>query len=286
MVGDHVSIDAVVVRQGTRNGRRNGFDDRPEDVDVEDGWGSLQDRRCTLKPHPRVDAGSLQRRERAVLPGVELNEDEVPDLRVPIALAGDAPAIRSARVVGAGVVEDLGIRSARTTVSDRPPPVVLLPEAGDPILREADNVPPEGERLVIVVIDRDGEPVLGKPELVNEELPRQTDGFFLEVVPEREVAEHLEERVVERRPPDILYVRRAEALLARCGSRDRRRDPPPEDVFELDHPGGSKEERGVVWNQGRTRHEFMPSFAEEAEIGLAKVGGIHRDLLVGSLAGF
>ena len=52
------------------------------------------------------------------------------------------------------------------------------------------------------------------PKLLGEELPRERDRLFFEVVAEAEVAEHLEERVVARGDADVLEV---VVLAARCG---------------------------------------------------------------------
>src|SRR5206468_5986014 len=84
------------------------------------------------------------------------------------------------------------------------PEVVLLPQAEDPVVREAGHLLPEPERVVVVREDsrREAPPV--EPEVACEELPGERDRLRLEVVAEREVSEHLEERVVARGPADVL----------------------------------------------------------------------------------
>ena len=61
-----------------------------------------------------------------------------------------------------------------------------------------------------------------KPKPSGDELPRELDGALLEVVADREVAEHLEERQVARGRADVVDVDRAEALLAARQARRRR----------------------------------------------------------------
>jgi hypothetical protein len=46
----------------------------------------------------------------------------------------------------------------------------------------------------------------GDLQLTGDELPREADRVALEVVAEREVAEHFEERVVARGVPDLLEI--------------------------------------------------------------------------------
>jgi hypothetical protein len=64
------------------------------------------------------------------------------------------------------------------------------------------------------------------------------DGLALEVVTERKVAEHLEERHVADRPPHVLDIRRAERLLRAGRARVRRRLLAEEEGLELHHPRG------------------------------------------------
>ena len=65
---------------------------------------------------------------------------------------------------------------------------------------------PEVEGLVVVDVDRDQEPVRRQAVILGEQLPGELDRALLEVVAEREVAEHLEEGVVARGVADILEV--------------------------------------------------------------------------------
>ena len=83
-----------------------------------------------------------------------------------------------------------------------------------------------------------------------QQLPRERDRFLLEVVAEREIAEHLEERVMPQRRPDVVEVvvlaADAHALLRRRRARVGALLLAEEDVLELVHPGVGEEQRRIV----------------------------------------
>jgi hypothetical protein len=84
------------------------------------------------------------------------------------------------------------------------------------------------------VIDGDGQPVRQAP-LLGDQVPRQLDRAFLEIVAEREIAEHLEEGVVPRGIADIVEVivlaAGAHAFLRGNGARIRSRFSSPVKTF-------------------------------------------------------
>ena len=133
-----------------------------------------------------------------------LHEDEVPDLDETVAVllgrarraAGDALAV---------VVEDLGARTARARVAHLPE-IVRGRDADDLRLRQAGDLLPEIERLVVLGKDGDQELVLGEAELLGDQPPGELDRDILEIVAEGEVAEHLEEGVVPSGVADIVEV--------------------------------------------------------------------------------
>ena len=116
---------------------------------------------------------------------------------------------------------ELGARPARP---GRPclPEVLRARQPHDALRRDADPLPrgdgdlvlAEGE-LGIAREDRRPEAVAIELHVLGDELPGEVDGAVLEVLAEREVAEHLEERQVPRRQADVVDVGRAEALLHR-----------------------------------------------------------------------
>ena len=93
--------------------------------------------------------------------------------------------------------------------------------------------------------------LLGDLQLAGDELPREADRVALEVVAEREVAEHLEERVVPRGVPDLLEI---VVLAAGAHALLRGRRPPAElgllqsekHALELHHPRVREQQRRIV----------------------------------------
>ena len=76
--------------------------------------------------------------------------------------------------------------------------ILLVGQAGDLL--------PQLERLVVVDEDGDQQAVDRQPEFLGDQVPGELDGAVLEIVAEREVAEHLEEGVVARGVADIVEV--------------------------------------------------------------------------------
>ena len=68
------------------------------------------------------------------------------------------------------------------------------------------------ERLVVVVIDGDEQPILRQSEMLGDEGPGELDRVGLEVIAEREIAQHLEERVVACGVADVVEI----VVLAPC----------------------------------------------------------------------
>src|SRR5262249_44581598 len=108
------------------------------------------------------------------------------------------------------------------------------------------------------------------------------DRPFLEVLPEREVAEHLEEREVERVEADLVDVGRAEALLAGRRRRRRRRLAAEEIRHLRLHPRAREKRRAVVRTRDpRSRRLSQMSLRlEERQEPLADLGArAHRRIL-------
>src|SRR5262249_61811083 len=93
------------------------------------------------------------------------------------------------------VVEDFRARTAGAEVAHLPE-IVRAGDADDLRVRQAGDLLPQIERLVVVDIDGDDEAILGKAEVPGDQVPGELDGAVLEVVAEGEVAQHLEEGVM------------------------------------------------------------------------------------------
>ena len=180
----------------------------------------------------------------------------------------------------AAVVVELRAWTARPlgAVDRRAPPVVLVPEPVDQLFGYADPAP-DAVRLVVGVVDRRGEALLGQPHHRVEALQRVRDGALLEVVADAEVAQHLEHRDVSR-VAHLFDVDDPERLL-------RRREPPvrrlrlaAEVRLELHHPGVGQQQRRIAdWDQRRAGDPQVALGLEEAQERLAYFvagGGRHR----------
>ena len=164
----------------------------------------------------------------------------------------------------AAVEVDLAARPAGPGLGH--PPEVLVVAGVDvaplrhPLRRQADLVAPDVPGDLVVGVGRRGQPLRRDAEVLRQEAPRPEDRVALEVVAEAPVAEHLEERVMPRRPADLLEVvvlagdaqdalvvdRAVVGALLGAG----------EDVLELDHAGVREEERLVAGrNEARAGHD-------------------------------
>ncbi len=157
--------------------------------------------------------------------------------------------------LGAVVVEDLAARAARARVSHLPEVVgaavrLVVADAHDLVGGQPDHLVPEVVRLVVGRVDRDHEALRIDLQRARDEIPAEADRILLEVVAEREVAEHLEERVVARRVADVLEVvvlaARAHAALAGRRAHVVALVLAEEAVLELHHAGVREQQRRVV----------------------------------------
>ena len=193
-------------------------------------------------------------------------------------------AVLGAAVVPVGlalVEEDLRVGAAGAGVAHGPE-VVLVAHALDPLGRHADLVDPDLLGLVVAVVHRDPEAVAVEAEDLGEELPGHGDGVGLEVVPEAEVAQHLEEGAVVGVGADDLDVGGAEALLDGGGPGPGRRLLAQEVRLERHHARDGEEDRGVVRDQAGRRDDGVAAVGEEAREGRPQSVGVHRSSLPGA----
>ena len=111
-------------------------------------------------------------------------------------------------------------------------------------------------------IDGDQQAVLRQPVLLGDQVPGELDRAVLEVVAEREIAEHLEEGVVAGGVADVLEVvvlaAGAHAFLRGRGARVGPLLGAGEDVLELHHAGvGEQQGRIVARHERRRRHDLV-----------------------------
>ena len=228
--------------------------ERHERVGLEDRVDALLDDRHPLEAEAGVDVARRQRGEAlaAVLVRrqVVLREDEVPVLQEALVLA--AGQVVGGAPLQAAIDVQLAARPAR---SARPglPEVLRARAQHDPLTRDADRQPrldrllvgAEAE-LLVALEDRDPDVVGVEAEAGLRQVPGPLDGLLLEVVADREVAEHLEERQVARRVADVLDVGRAKALLDGRQPRMGRRLLAAEVRDERMHPRRRQQHRRVA----------------------------------------
>ena len=127
-------------------------------------------------------------------------------------------------------------------------------------------------RFIIFGIDGDEQAVLRQAKFLGDKVPGEFDRAILEIIAEREIAEHLEECVMARGIADIVEVimlaAGAHAFLRCC-----RRGIGPfldagEDVLELHHARiGEHERRVIARDQRRRWHDLVPVLLEIIEEG-------------------
>src|SRR5271155_2084110 len=103
------------------------------------------------------------------------------------------------------IVENLGAGSAGSGVAHRPE-IRLLPETLNALGGDADIAQPAFGGLIIVEKHRDPQPRRVQRQPHRDKFPGQPNRLALEIITERESAEHLEESVMARRIADILQV--------------------------------------------------------------------------------
>ena len=274
MVGNH-PVRGFVRAVGRHVGHiGDGADQRREQIDGVIVVRALQHRGDALEPHAGVDRGPRQVDALAAGKLLVLHEDEIPDLDKAVAV-GVRRAGRPAGNVVAVVVEDFRARAAGAGVAHRPE-IVGAGDAQNFLVRQAGNLLPQLEGVVVVDIHGDQQPLRRNREILGDQLPGERDGALLEVVAEREVAQHLEEGVMARGIADIVEVvvlaAGAHAFLRGDRAHIRALFQAGEDVLELHHAGiGEHQRRVVARHQRGRRHDRVVVAREEIQEAFADV---------------
>ncbi len=131
------------------------------------------------------------------------------------------------------------------------------------------------------MIDRDEQPILRQGELLGNQPPGEFDRERLEIIAEREIAEHFKKRMVPRRIADIVEIivlaAGAHAFLGAGGAHIGSFFEAGEKVLELHHPGvGEHQGRIVARNERRRRHDLVAVLLEKIEEARADfVNAVH-----------
>jgi hypothetical protein len=276
MVGDDAVAHLVLAIGAGLGEFGRGLDQRPHQVDVVIVVLALHHGGDALKPHAGIDAGLGQRD--ALLLGhlLELHEHEIPDLDIAVAI-GFRRTRRAAPDLVAVVVENLGTRTAGAGIAHGPE-IVRRGDAHDALIGQAGHLLPQVKGLIIVVIDRHPQLVLGQAVFLGNQVPGQRDGLFLEIIAEGEVTEHFKEGVVAGGVADIVEVvmlaAGAHAFLRGRGAGIGALLLAGEHVLELHHAGiGEHQGRVIARHQRRGFHHRMAVLAEIIQEGLADIAG-------------
>ena len=266
VVRDHAHRDVVAFVRAVRHAGElaDPAEQRLKNVRVVVGFLALHHGREPFEAHACVDRRRRKRRERAVLAPVELHEHVVPDFDLRIA-AGSAHVVDFRAAAAGACVAHL-------------PEVVVGPHFQDPFCRHellpdfvGVGVPGDS---ILALEDGHDEAILRHLPDVCEQRPGELDCVLLEVVAEGKITEHLEERVMAMRRPDVVevVVLAADAHdLLRCRrARVRALFPSEERILELVHPGVGEKKRRVVGGDERgTGHHPVAVLLEVFEKGRA-----------------
>ena len=176
--------------------------------------------------------------------------------------------------VGAAIEVDLAARPARPGLGHPPEVVVVavvdIAPRRHALGRDPDLVAPDAPGDLVVLVGRHRQPIGRDAEVAGQEVPGEVDRLALEVVAEAPVPEHLEQRVMARRPADLLEVvvlaGDPQAPLVVDGPRVRPRLRAGQDLLELDHPR-VREQQGLVArrHEPRAGHVGMAALLEELD---------------------
>src|SRR3977135_1910581 len=270
MIGDH-PVRGLLRAVGADMGEiGDGFDKRAEQVDLVIVMGTLQHRRDALEPHAGVDRRFGQLQALAARELLVLHEHEIPDLDEAVAV-GAGRAGRAARNVVAMVVENLRAWTAGTGVAHGPE-IVGAGDAHDLVVRQAGDLLPQIEGLIVVDVDRHHQAVDRDAELLGDQVPGELDRAILEIVAEGKIPQHLEKRMMAGGVADIVEVvvlaAGAHAFLRRGGARIGTLLDAGEDILELHHAGvGEHQGRVVARHQRRRGQDLVSVLLEIAEEG-------------------
>ena len=235
-------------------------DQVPEQVGFVIVVSALKDRGDALEAHAGVDRGAGQVDPLLRRDLLELHEHQVPDFDEAVAVLIGA-AGRAASHVRPVIVKDLRARTARPGLAHGPE-IVRGRDAYDALFGQPGDPAPEPVGLVILGEDRDHQALFRQAVVLRDQPPGELDGVFLEVVAEREVAQHLEEGVVARGVADVVEVvvlaARAHAFLGGSRAPVGPGLGAGEDVLELHHAGVGEHQRRVVARHERARvHDLV-----------------------------
>ena len=135
------------------------------------------------------------------------------------------------------------------------PEVICLTEPGDAVFRHPDIFMPDFSGFIVVQIDGYPEFVFIKTVPVGQQVPAEFNGLLLEIIPEREIAQHLKECMVSGCVSHVLQVivfaAGPDTFLGRGGPDIAAFFFTEEGPLELNHTGiGKQQGRIIGWHEG------------------------------------
>ena len=271
MVGDNTQGDILFLVLVILDARylHDVLHDVLDGVDLEEVVHALHDAGEALKTHTGIDIAALEASIVIVAVVIKLGENEVPELNISVAVASDSAGRRTAAVLLAAV--EIELRAGTAGACAVLPEVILFAEANHMVGRNTELLCPDVIRLVIVLIDADIYFIRGHLEHLGAELPCPRGCLTLEVIAEREIAEHLEESAVARGDSDALNIGRSDALLAGCDAGSRRCQLACKIFLERCHAGVDEKQALIsLRHKRKARQTKMALALEKAQILLSE----------------
>ena len=100
---------------------------------------------------------------------------------------------------------DLRARPARPRLAHLPE-VVFLAQPENPLLRNPRDRLPQLLRVIVFAKNGNVELVFREPVIFGDQLPSKCNRVFLEIIPKRKIPQHLKERMMPPRVPDIIQI--------------------------------------------------------------------------------
>jgi len=246
-------------------------EDGAQCVGLEGRADSLEEHCGSLQTHSRVDRLGWEVTDNVIRLVLDvLHEDEVPHFHEAFLIDDRAPI---GPVLRSLVVEDLR-RWACGTCNPHLPEVVPVSPLQS-IRPNANDVEPYLGGLVIGLVDGEPETIGVEREAFRDELVGKRYRRLLEVVTEREVAEHLEVGEVPCRRSDQIDVLRTDTFLTRHDPQIRWLLLTEQVRLERHHACNGQQERGVDRDQGCGGDDLMVLLSEELEECGADLVGKH-----------
>ena len=216
MVGNDFKRDIVLfIRIIFHTGKLTRFlDNRLKQISIKVRIDILQNRSETLQTCACINIFIRQRCIAAVFIMVELRENNIPHFQEPLILAaGPAFRIGQVAVFIAAVVENFRTRAARAFADI---PEVISSSLINALFRNTNFFIPNLESFLVFRMNRHRDTIRIKadPLGIRQKFPSPGNGFFLEIIADREIAEHFEESMMAACFPDILDIIGANTFLS------------------------------------------------------------------------